>query len=159
MSQINQHRLTVHRFVEHDVTGRNIVVTQRCRLRVHVLQSQQDSTENTQCLFLRHRTNTTQLVCQNRTVEIIGDVVLIRTARALQLTVRYMAHDVTMPQLTAVFNLTDTSRIGIKQFGRQVIENEHLKKERLVIAVHYAVSLRVVVGFNQALYRIFTYSF
>ena len=39
MTQVDNHRLALHRHVQHDVSRCDIVVTQRRRLRMHVLQT------------------------------------------------------------------------------------------------------------------------
>ena len=124
MAQIDDHSFTVHRVVEHDVGGSDIIVTERRSLRMHVLQAGQYSPEDAQRFLFAHRSSCCQTVCQNRAGEIIRQIVLVRTAFSLQRPVRYVAYNIAVFQLAAVFNLPYGLCPLVHQFGGEVIQDE-----------------------------------
>ena len=100
-----------------------------------------------------------QLIGQYRSREIIGQVILVCAALFLQAPVRHVTHDIAVPQLTAIFDLPHATRLRIDQLGRDIAQQEQFQEERMIVMIHYAIGLRVVVGFDQTLNGIDAYFF
>ena len=70
-----------------------------------------------------------------------------------------MTHDITMIELTAIFDLPHATRLRIDQLGRDIAQQEQFQEERMVVIIHHAIGLCVVVGFDQTLNGIDAYFF